>query len=120
MSNARPPLNQKASKAEKERQKALDEHMTIEVDGERYTIVPADITGLAEMKIRRDTGMPVMEIIQKMQTAPGMDLIGCFMYACEIASGRDADLEKILGSVSWGSDFDVVDADGEAVLVPQP
>lgn len=121
MSNAqRPALNKAANKAEKQRQAALDESMTIEVDGERYTLVPADLTGLVEMKVRRETGMAVAEIMSKIQTSPGMDLIGCFMYACEIACGREADLEKILGSISWSSDFEVVDIDGEVVELPQP
>jgi len=122
MSNAkRPTLERKRTpRDEEKREAALNEHLTIEVDGTRYTLVPADLTGLVEMKVRRDTGMSVAEVISKIQEAPGMDLIGCFMYACEVASGRDADLEKILGSISWGSDFDVVDGDGEPLPVPQP
>lgn len=121
MSNAqRPSLAKKHTpKSEKAREDALNENFSLRVDDEVYTIVPADITGLAEMKIRRETGMSVMEIINKMQTAPGMDLIGCFMYACEISRGREADLEKILGSVSLASEFDVVDSNGEDVEVPQ-
>lgn len=127
VTNIPPPgLDRKRTpRDEKRREDALDESMTIRIDDEPYTLVPADITGLVEMRVRRETarilggrGMSVVEIMQEMQAHPGMDLIGCFMYACEIAAGRDADLEKILGSVSLGSDFDVVDGEGEQV--PQP
>lgn len=114
----RPSTTRKrTTKTEANRDKALDESFAIKVDDETYNLVPADITGLTELKIRRDTGFSVTEIISKMQSAPGMDVIGCFMYACEVAAGRDADLEGILGSISWASDFDVVD--GEGVPVPQ-
>lgn len=113
------PQRVRTPKDEKVRQAELDESMTIKIDGEPYTLTPADITGLVEMKVRRETGMSVMEIIQTMQSSPGMDLVGCFMYACEVAAGRDADLEKILGSVSMGSDFEVVDGEGEVVELPQ-
>lgn len=123
MSNApanRPSTARKRTpRDEAARKAALDDSLTIEVDGERYTLMPADMTGLVEMKVRRETGMSVAEIMSKIQTAPGMDLIGCFMYACEVASGRDADLEKILASVNWGSDFDVVNSEGEVVELPQ-
>lgn len=112
----RPSTTRKRTpKTEKAREDALNEDFTIRIDDHSYTLVPADITGLIEMKVRRETGLSVMEIISKMQAAPGMDLIGMFMYACEVAAGRDANLEKILGSISFGSDFEVVDADGEPV-----
>lgn len=115
----RPSTARKRTPAdERKREAELNEDFTIEVDGTRYTLVPADITGLTEMKVRRETGMSVTELLEKIQAHPGMDLIGCFMYACEVAAGRDADLEKILGSVSYASEFDVVDGEGEPV--PQP
>jgi hypothetical protein len=120
VSNAQRPstARKRTPKDEAAREAALDEQFTIRVDEVSYTLSPADITGLVEMRVRKETGMSVMEIITKMQVAPGMDLIGCFMYACEVGAGRDADLEKILGSVSMNSDFDVVDAEGDSL--PQP
>lgn len=115
----RPSTARKRTPAdEKKREAELNESFAIRVDDTEYKLVPADITGLAEMKVRRETGMSITELIQKLQANPGMDLIGCFMYACEIAAGREADLEKILGSVSWASEFDVVDSEGDPV--PQP
>lgn len=121
MSNTpRPKLNKQASKAEKDRQAALDESMDVRIDGTVYSIVLADITGLVEMRIRRETGFSVMELITKMQgDSMGMDVLGCFMYACEVAAGRDANLEAILASVSWASEVDVVES-AEAEPVPQP
>lgn len=120
MSNTqRPSTARKRTPAdEKKREAELDRDFTIRVDDTAYTLVPADITGLTEMKVRRETGMSVTELIDKLQSHPGMDLIGCFMYACEIAAGREANLEKILGSVSYASEFDVVDGEGNPV--PQP
>lgn len=105
-------------KDEVAREQKLDESFSVSVDGEVYTLVMADMTGLAEMKIRRETGMAVAEIISRMESSPGIDLVGCFMFACEIASGKKADLEQILGSISWASPVDIVDAEGNPV--PQP
>lgn len=127
MSNAkRPTLNKAANKSEKQRQAVLDASMTIVVAGERYTLTPADTTGLAELRIRRATGYSVIQILLKAQSEEmGIDIVGCFMYACEVNAGRDPDLEKILGSISWATDIDIVDADGNPVSgesepVPQP
>lgn len=120
MSNAqRPNLARKSTpKTEKARKEALDEDFSIRIDGTVYTIVPADLTGLLEMKVRRDTGMTVAEIVTKLQDSPGLDLLGAFMYSCELAAGRDADYEGILGSISYASDIEVVDSEGSPV--PQP
>lgn len=122
----RPSTARKRTPAdEKKREAELNEDYTIEVDGTRYTLVPADVTGLLDMKVRRDTatllggkGLSVTEIIDAISESPGLDRIACFMYAAEVAAGRDADLEKILGSVSLNSEFEIVDGDGEPV--PQP
>lgn len=126
MSNTqRPSTARKRTPAdEKKREAELDQDYTIEVDGTKYTLVPSDITGLLDLKVRRGTdallgkGMSVIEIIDAISESPGLDRIACFMYAAEVAAGRDADLEKILGSVSATSDFDIVDGKGEPV--PQP
>lgn len=107
---SRPTTARKVTpKSEKNRTEALDQTFGIRVDGEEYLLVPADMTGLVEMRIRRETGMGVAELIEKIQKSPGVDLLGMFMWASRIASGAAADLEEVLASVNFASDVDVVE-----------
>lgn len=130
MSNApanRPSTTRKRTpKDEAVREAKHDQDFSIRVDDTCYTLVPSDINGLVEMKVRRETakvfggsGFSINEIISSCgSSSVGMDLISCFMYAAETAAGRDADLEQIMSSISWDSDFEVGDGKGEPV--PQP
>lgn len=128
MSNAkRPNLNKAASKSEKQRKAAHDAAMTIRVGDEKYTLIPADITGLMELRIRQETGYSIAQILTKaMSIEMGIDIVGCFMFAVEVSRGLDPDLTEILGSLSWATDVDIEDADGnplkadEGELDPQP
>lgn len=102
--NTRPrPPQDFRKKAETD--KILDQTVEIAIDGAVYKLTPADLTGLQEMRIRRETGMSVIEIIQGLQEHPGIDYLGMFMWACRLSAGEeDATLEASLKGISYGSE----------------
>lgn len=121
MSNTRRPTTARkiTPKDEAKRRSDLDAMtMGIKVAGVEYWLYPADVNGLVEMRVRRETGLSLTEIMALAGPSMGVDILGYFMFASEIAAGRDADLEKILGSVSWAAEIDVLDDKAESV--PQP
>lgn len=121
MSNTKRPTTARkvTTKDEAARRAALNDAIAVRIDDVVYTLTPADLTGLHEMKIRKATGMTVGEIMEGMESSPGLDVLGFFMFACELGAGRDADLEGILGSISYASGIDLVE-DAEPEPAPQP
>lgn len=110
MSNTqRPALAKKhTNSSEAKRKKELDQSFGIRIDGEDYTLTPADLSGVQEMRIRRETGYSVTTLIQELEKAPGVDLIGIFMWVCNLSQGKAADLNEILEGISYASDVDVI------------
>lgn len=106
--NTRPRAPQDFKKKAAVRE-ALDETQEILIDGVPYKITPADLTGLVEMRIRKETGYSAAQIGEMLVAAPGADLVGMFMWACRIAKGDEVSLEEVLGSVSGASVVEVKD-----------
>lgn len=99
-----------AQRAKARRQKELDDGaLCLKIDGQEYSINRADITGVVEYEIRQKLGMSVTEIAMKLQTAPGMDLIGMFMWAVRYVNGeRGLDFMEVLAEVSMDIDVEFV------------
>lgn len=109
---ARPPLARKHTRTTIAKQDAqLDQTVEVLIDGESYKLTPADLTGIHEMRIRKETGLSVSEILTKLQESPGIDLLGMFMFACAIAAGDNPDLMEILGGISYASEVEIADAE---------
>jgi type IV secretory pathway VirB3-like protein len=108
------PVKQ-AQRAKARRQKELDDGtLSLRIDGQTYSLNRADVTGVVEYEIRGKLGMSVTEIAMKLQTSPGMDLIGMFMWAVRYINGeRDLDFMEVLAEVS-------MDIDVEFVTNPEP
>lgn len=95
---------------EKARHAANDaEAFSIRVDGEIFTLNPADVTGLHEMRIRAGSGYSVTNLIQAFGTAPGADLVGIFMWAARMVRGEEADLEQILSEITYDSELEFIE-----------
>ena len=105
-----------SERARTRRQKELDKGtLCLRIDGREYTMNRADITGVVEYEIRGKLGMSMTELCMKMQTAPGMDLIGMFMWACRYIDGeRDLDFMDVLAEVSMDIDAEIVSGPVEA------
>ena len=98
-----------AERAAKRRQQQMDsEAVGIRIDGVDYVINPNDLTGRVEMEIRKEIGMGFAELSARLQTSPGMDYLGMFMWAVRHANGEQVDLMDILDGVSAGSDVEVL------------
>lgn len=116
MSNTqRPSLAKKHTNASEAKRKAeQDESFGLRIDGEDYILTPADLNGLQEMRIRKETGYSVGTLLSEIQTAPGVDLLGIFMWVCNMSQGKADDLNAILEGISHASDVEVLD-DAEPV-----
>lgn len=98
-----------AQRAKSRRQKELDaDAMGFRVDGVEYVINAHDLTGRVEMEIRKELGMGLAELQQRLEQSPGMDYLGMFMWAVRHANGEDVDLMTVLDGVNAGSDFEVI------------
>lgn len=90
----------------------LDDSFGIKVEGVDYVLTPTDLTGVQEMQIRRETGYSVAGLIMTLQQAPGIDLIGMFMWAVELSQGKAKEpiggrLVEILESLSYATEVEV-------------
>lgn len=95
--------------AKKRQQQAMDaDAVGVRIDGVDYVINPHDLTGRVEMEIRREIGMGLAELQQRLETSPGIDYLGMFMWAVRHANGETVDLLTVLDSVSAGSDVEVL------------
>lgn len=98
------------TKTEANRQEALNQIIGIKVDGTEYSFMPADMSGLMEREIRARIGMGALELFERLQAAPGMDLIGTWIWVCQYVGGdKEADLDAALASVSWASEIDIAE-----------
>lgn len=106
----RPSIQRKHTRSTKAKQDAeLDETFAIRVDGEVYKITPADLTGAQEFRIRQATGMSVTQVITNLQAAPGVDMLGVFMWIARTTAGEKVELMEVLESISYASDLDIVE-----------
>lgn len=97
--------------SKRRKQQAMDsDAFGIRIDGEDYVLNPNDMTGAAEFRIRKEIGMGISELSQRLQTSPGADYLGMFMWAVRVAHGEhDLELMEVLENVSMGSDVEVIE-----------
>lgn len=113
----RPKDRRHTASSKKRRQEAIDaEAVGIRIDGVDYVINPNDLTGRIEMEIRKEIGMGLAELQQKLEASPGMDYLGMFMWAVRHANGDDVGLYEVLDSVSAGSSVEVLSEDEKAAV----
>ena len=112
MSNTqRPTIAKKhTNSSEAKRKQELDESFGIRIDGVDYILTPADVTGLQEMRIRKESGYSVTSLIRELSIEPGVDHLGIFMWVCNLTQGKPADLEAILEGVSMASEVEIIDS----------
>jgi len=111
MSNTqRPTIAKKhTNSSEAKRKKELDESFAIRVDGKDYVLTPSDLTGVHEMRIRRETGHTVTTLVRAISVTPGIDLVAMFMWACDLSQGKPADLMETLEGISYASEVEVLE-----------
>ena len=91
MSNTqRPSLNRTTNSktVTKNRNAALDEGVTIVVDGRKYTVTAGELTGLDVMALRKEVGMSFQGLIGALQTDADVDLIAALMWLARRLEGE--------------------------------
>ena len=108
MDHQRP--QKQAARAKARRQKEIDDGaICLKIDDREYTLNQADITGVVEFEIRAKLGMSLTELCMRLESAPGMDYIGMFMWACRYVNGeRELDFMDVLAEVSMDVDVEIV------------
>lgn len=107
----RPTLARKHTKSTEANRKAAqaEQVYALRIDGEVYTLDLGELNGLHEMKLRRETGLSVEEVMSTIGTKPGLDVLGIFMWLCDLTAGGASSLEDHLTGISWASDVEAVD-----------
>lgn len=107
----RPPARKQTAASAKRAKAVMDENYALRIDGVEYVIVPADFTGRLEARVRRETGMSVMGIIDALDSGQtGVDLLAMFMWAVRLGRGEEASLDDILDSVSYASEVETIES----------
>jgi len=108
----KPPAKKVTGGAKRRQQQAMDaDAVGIRIDGVDYIINPHDLTGRVEMEIRREIGMGLAELQQRLEASPGVDYLGMFMWAVRHAQGDPVGLYDVLDGVSAGSDVEVLNGE---------
>lgn len=111
----RPSTKKVTAGSKRRKQAAMDaEAVGIRIDGVDYVINPHDLTGRVEMEIRREIGMGLAELQERLEKSPGLDYLGMFMWAVRHANGEPVDLMDVLDDIRADSDVEVLLGDDAA------
>lgn len=106
------PARKQTKGAEARRREALAEKVySLKIDGEVYTLDMGELNGLHELRLRRETGMSVEEVMSAIGTKPGLDVLGIYMWLCDLTAGGDSSLEDHLTGISWASEVESIEAE---------
>jgi len=117
---ARPSLDRKTTRTTKAKtQSALDaEAIAIKIDGRLYSLNPADVTGSQDRKLRQATGQTIAMIIGELESAPGLDTIATFMFACRYLAGEEnLDFDQLLDEITYDTEAEIINGPDAAAAV---
>lgn len=114
MSNAkRPNLVRQSAQAQKKRTEALDEGLTITVDGTAYTVVQGDLTSLDTMALRRETGYSFRRLLEAFRDDPDVDLIAALVWLSRRVQGeRMLSFAEVADEIGYDVEIDIKTPDG--------
>jgi len=109
----RPNLNRKVTRTtEAKRDEALNQGLSLTVDGRVYTVRAGDLTGMDAAALRREVGMSFMGLMKAMQSDPDVDLIAALMWLSRRIEGEKLlSYEEVAQEVGYDVDIDLVDAE---------
>lgn len=97
-------------KTEEKRQAELDLGLTVNVNGEDYTVRQGDLTSMDTMALRRETGFSFRGLIEAFQRDPDIDLIAALVWlARRIAGERLLSFEDVARDIDYDVDLDVIE-----------
>lgn len=116
MSNTRRPSTARkvTRKTEEKRDEALDQGVSITVDGRAYTVRAGDLTGLDSSALRRECGYSFAGLMREMRRDPDIDLVAAVMWLARRIEGEQMlSYDDVAGEVGYGIDLEVKDAEPE-------
>lgn len=110
MSN-RPSLARKQTpRSEQQRKDALNEGLSINVDGRVYTVRMGDLKSIDTMALRRATGYSFTGLMRAVQSDPDIDLIAAIVWLARRTEGEKLlDYEAVASEIGYDVDIDIVD-----------
>lgn len=112
MSNARRPSLEKKQtpKTRKAREDALNQGISIVVDGTTYTVRSGDLSSLDTLALRRTVGLSFAGVIRAMQSDPDIDLIAAIVWLARRVDGeRGLEFEDVASEIGYDVDLDVLE-----------
>ena len=108
MSNAgRPSLQRTHTRdTEKKRDDENDLGLSIQVDGEVYTVREGDLTSHDIMALRRETGQSFVGLMQAFMSSPDIDLVAALVWLSRRIGGEQM-LSYMQVAIDIGYDVDV-------------
>lgn len=112
---SRPTTARKVTrKTEEKRDDALDQGVSLTIDGESYVVRVGDVTPQIARELRNESGMSFMRLIGTVSSDPDIDVISAFVWLARRIRGEDVafgDVEVTYGQIlSDGFDVSVPDA----------
>lgn len=118
MSNAkRPSLTPKPSskKAQSKKDEALNEGISLTIDGAVYTVRAGDLSALDTRALRKELGLSFMGLITAFREDPDIDLIAGLMWLSRRVNGeQNLTYDEVAGSVDYSLDIaEAAEEDGD-------
>ncbi len=81
--------------------------------GGKYTLRLGECTGIDELDVRRETGQTLMALMSELSTDPGSHIVaaGVVVWLTRRKQFAHLTFQDVARSITWGSDFDLSDAD---------
>ena len=114
MSNTRRPTLQRqhTRASEKKRNDELDLGLTINVNGQEYTVRQGDLTAMDTSALRREVGLSFRGLLEQFTKDPDIDLVAAFVWLARRVDGELLlSFEQVASEMDYSLELDVV---GEA------
>lgn len=119
---SRPTTTRKVTrKTEERRDAALDQGVSLSIDGEAYVVRVGDVTPQIARELRAESGMSFMRLINTVTVDPDIDVVSAFVWVARRIRGENVAFGDV--AVTYGqilSDgFEVSTPDAEAADSPE-
>lgn len=111
MSN-RPSLQRKTTRAgKKARDDALDQGLSVTVDGRTYTVRMGDLSSMDAAHLRRETGFSFVGLMRAAAKDPDIDVIAALVWLSRRIDGELLlSFEDVAADIGYDVEFDLADA----------
>lgn len=115
MSNARRPSTARKPPTKAmlaERDAALEEGISLSVDGTVHTVRMGDLSAMDTLALRKEVGMSFMGLMDAFRKDPDIDLIAALVWLSRRAAGEASlSYEAVASELGYDLDVEMVEAD---------